>query len=87
MESKATFKMAPVDTFTPETTSEEVVRLQSGVEPLEGAVVVGGHYSADCFRYEGQLQAGLPKKGHDFDVPYDFNARPVTKWTGEETRK
>jgi hypothetical protein len=87
MESKATFKMAPVDTFTPETTSEEVVRLQSGVEPLEGAVVVGNTYGADCFRWRGQLQAGLPKQGFDGLMDYDANSVSATKWTGEETRK
>ena len=72
MESPITTKDAPVDTFTPETTSEEVLRLEDGVCDMQGPVVVGGRYSSDCFRWNGELQAGVAKK----DEPQMFEFKP-----------
>lgn len=79
MESPKTSKDAPVTTFTPETTSEEVQRLDEGVEPLMGPVVVGGLAGSDCFQYRGQLQAGREREKIDWSVPTDYDPNTPRK--------
>lgn len=79
MESPSTFKAPPVDTYTPADECADTKRLNDGVDDLLGAVVVGGRYSADCFRYgERMLQAGV--KDPEPEMPmYDEDGQ--YKWT------
>lgn len=65
MESKATFKMPPVEHYQDEVEDHEVKRLSLPSCDMLGAEVVGGEYTADCFKDIGEVQAQVYKDGAD----------------------
>ena len=72
METTPLFKIPETTTFQPEDKIEDVRRLDEGVNDIEGPVVVGGRYSADCFWSE--RQAGQPDEPIELIKPYDPTA-------------
>lgn len=78
METKLTIKDAPVVTYADPTEAHEAKRLMEGECNMLGAVVVGGNYNADCFRYK-EIQAGVPNPKGEFDEDGDYD-EPKAPW-------
>ena len=70
MESKATFKMPPVETYQHEgLEAHDVVRLEKPMSDMLGAVVVGPYHMSDCYQGIGEIQAGNKDPKAPLDSP------------------